>query len=220
MILPILLFAVCAVIVYMQWPRSGVATFKDKFRKSINPAWSPKTADKWELAKEDRKSLYQLKEPGEYDPGVVRPAEYSLISHITYTDFTFKCKLRCDAPVERRYRDLVIIFGYQDDTHFYYVHFSNISDDLHNGIMLVDGDRRRKLNIDVPKPTLTDMDFHKVKVKRDIATGDIAVYFDGKLMMEAQDKTFMVGKVGVGSMDDVGSFDDVYVKGKILVGAP
>jgi len=194
-----------------------VATFRDNFKKGINPVWSAKTPDKWELAEEGGKSFYQLKEPGDYDTGIVRPAEYSLVDHLTYTDFTFKCKLRCDAPVERRYRDVVIIFGYQDDTHFYYVHFSNISDDLHNGIMLVNGDRRRKLNTDTPKPTLTDVDFHKAKVKRNAATGDIKVYFDGKLVMEAQDRTFTAGKVGVGSLDDVGSFDDVYVKGRTLV---
>ncbi len=220
LILPILLFAACAAIIYTQWPRRGVATFKDDFSKGVNPAWSPKTPEKWGLAKEGRKSFYQLKEPGSYEPGVVRPAEYSLISHLTYTDFTFKCKLRCDAPVERRYRDIVIIFGYQDDTHFYYVHLSNITDDLHNGIMLVNGDHRRKLNTDIPEPTLIDMDFHKVEVRRKVITGDIAVYFDGKLVMQGHDRTFISGKVGVGSLDDVGSFDDVYVKGRILVKTP
>jgi hypothetical protein len=204
---------------YIMWPRSGVVVFKDKFKKGISAAWSPRTPEKWELAKEEKSSFYRLKEPGDHNGGIVRPAEYSLMGY-TFMDFTLKCKLRCDAPVERRYRDVVIIFGYQDDRHFYYVHFSNISDDLHNGVILVDGDHRRKLNRDRPKPTLTDQDFHKVKVKRDTTIGDIEVYFDGKLVMEAQDRTFTEGKVGVGSFDDTGSFDDVYVKGKIPVETP
>ena len=201
----------------MVWPRSGVAVFRDNFRKGIKAGWSPKTPEKWEL---DAEGFYRLKEPGEHDGGIVRPAEYSLVDHITCADFTFKCRLRCDAPVDRRYRDVVILFGYQDDVHFYYAHFSNISDNLHNGIILVDGDHRRRLSTYIPRPTLIDEEFHEVKIKRDTITGDIKVYFDGKLVMEAQDRTFIYGKIGVGSLDDVGSFDDVYVKGKIAVGTP
>ena len=219
-LLPILSFAVCGAIIYTMFPRSGEAVFKDNFKNGINPAWSPKTPDKWKLAEEGKSRFYQLIEPGEHDAGFMRPTEYSLVEHLVYTDFTLKCKLRCDAPVERRYRDAVIVFGYQDDTHFYYVHFSNISDDLHNGIILVNGDHRRRLNANTPEPTLTDREFHKAKLKRDTVTGDIKVYFDGKLIMEALDTTFIAGKVGVGSFDDAGSFDDVSVKGKIVVKAP
>jgi hypothetical protein len=216
LILFILALAICIVVLIIFWPRSDIVTFKDKFKDGIKRGWMPKTPGKWELAEEGKNGFYRLKEPGEYTDGIMRPLEYSLVSHIVYTDFTFKCKIRCDAPVERRYRDVVIIFGYQDDTHFYYVHFSNINDDLHNGIMLVNGDYRRKLNLDMEKPTLMDMEFHKVKVKRETETGKIEVYFDGKQVMEAQDATFTEGKVGIGSFDDMGSFDDVWVKGRIV----
>ena len=216
-IVPIIFFTISVVfLILLGQPIRGIVTFKDNFKKGINPAWSPRTPDKWALTKEGKNSFYQLKSPGEHDEGLSRPTEYSLVKDYKYTDFTFNCKLRCDAPTDVRYRDVVIIFGYQDDTHFYYVHFSNISDDLHNAIMLVDGDHRRKLNEDVPDPTMTDLEFHKAKVKRNSRTGDIEVYFDGKLVMEAQDKTFTAGKVGLGSFNDVGSFDDVKITGKVL----
>lgn len=215
-ILPILSFVICGIIMYKIWPRSGVVVFKDNFRKGVSSLWSPKTPEKWEWSKEDGK-IYRLKEPGKYDSGIIRPTEYSLVDHVIYADFTFKCKLRCDAPAERRYRDLAIIFGYQDDTHFYYVHLSNISDDLHNGIILVDGSLKRKLNMDRPKPILVDQEFHKVELKRNTEDGEIQVYFDGKLVITAQDRTFIKGKIGIGSLDDVGSFDNVYIKGKIPV---
>ena len=191
-------------------------TFKDNFNKGIKPAWSPKTPEKWELGREGKDGFYRLKEPGKHDNGVRRPSEYSLIEGFIYTDFTFKCKLKCDSPTYRRYRDVVIIFGYQDDTHFYYVHFSNIGDDLHNAIMIVNGDYRRKLGKDVPEPTLIDLDFHKVMIKRSIKTGDIEVYFDEKMVMKAQDMTFTSGKIGVGSFDDMGSFDDIHIRGSVV----
>ena len=219
LIIPIPVLIVVIVLLIVLWP-SGEVTFKDNFKKRIKPEWSPRTPDKWALAKEGRNGFYRLKTPGAHDEGVSRPTEYSLVDDFIYTDFTLKCKIRCDAPAELRYRDAVIIFGYQDDTHFYYVHFSNISDDLHNAIMLVNGDYRQKLNKDVPEPTLVDLDFHKVRLKRNTESGDVEVYFDGNLVMKAQDKTFTEGKVGLGSFDDVASFDDVNIKGKIIGEAP
>jgi hypothetical protein len=215
-ILLILLIAIFAALAVMVFLTAFSGTFRDDFDREIKPAWSPKTPDKWGIGTEGENSFYRLKEPGEYDDGISRPTEYSLLGDRVYTDFTFKCKVKCDAPTYQRYRDVVVIFGYQDDTHFYYAHFSNISDDLHNAIMLVDGDYRQKLNEDLPEPTLTDLEFHEVKVRRKVKTGDIEVHFDGKLVMEANDMTFTSGKIGVGSFDDTGGFDDVYVKGKRL----
>ena len=214
-IVPIFFFAMSALFLVMLGPMSGVVTFKDNFQKGISSAWQPKTPEKWALASADKNSFYQLKEPGEHDDKIGRPTEYSLVKDLVYTDFTFTCKLRCDAPVELRYRDMVIIFGYQDDTHFYYVHLSNISDDLHNAIMLVNGNYRRKINKELPEPTLTDLEFHKVRVNWNGAIGQIKVYFDGKPVMEAQDDTFKGGKVGIGSLDDVGAFDNVHIRGKL-----
>ena len=188
-------------------------SFEDNFQTGIKPEWSPKTPDKWELAKDGENGFYRLKTPGVQDDGVRRPTEYSLVKNLSCTDFTFECKLRCDAPVDTRYRDVVIIFGYQDDTHFYYAQFSNISDDLHNAIMVVNGDYRMKLNKDIPPPTLMDQNFHNAMVKRN--KEKIEVYLDGKLVMQAKDGTFKAGKIGIGSFDDVGCFDDVRIEGKL-----
>ena len=215
LIVPIILFILIAVFLIFLGPIRGIVTFRDRFKKGINPAWAPKTPEKWELASESKNSFYRLKEPGEYGEGVTRPAEYSLVNDFIYTDFTLKCKIRCDASLSLRYRDVVIIFGYQDDRHFYYAHFSNISDDLHNAIMLVNGDYRQRLNERVPEPMLTDLDFHDVRLRRK-ATGDIQVYFDERLVMAAHDTTFTKGKVGIGSFDDVASFDDVKIRGKAV----
>jgi hypothetical protein len=215
LIIPIIFFVMSVVFLIMLGPMGGSVTFKDNFQKGIKSAWSPKTPDKWELAEEGKNKFYRLKEPGEPDNKVTRPNEYSLVKDIVYTDFTLKCKIRCDASTTQRYRDAVIIFDYQDDTHFCYVHLSNISDDLHNAIMLVNGDYRQKLNPNFPPPTLTDVNFHDVELKRRIE-GDIEVYFDGEMVMRAHDTTLRNGLVGVGSSDDIASFDDFRVRGLVL----
>ncbi|MBD3184004.1 hypothetical protein GF312_17100 [Candidatus Poribacteria bacterium] len=216
LLVPITFFIICVVFLVMLTPKFGLHTFKDDFNNSIKPNWLPKTPEKWKLTRDGKKIFYQLKEPGGPVEGISRPSEYSLVGNLVYNDFTMECKVRCDAHENLRYRDAVFIFGFQDDKHFYYVHLSNISDDLHNAIMLVNGEYRKKLNEENPEPTLTDRDFHKVKIKRKSSTGNTEVYFDGKMIMQMQDKTFISGKVGIGSFDDTASFDDFKVIGKLV----
>jgi hypothetical protein len=53
--------------------------------------------------------------------------------------------------------------------------------------------------------------WHKVRLLRDIESGTIEVFFDDKPspIMTAVDRTFAQGRVGVGSFDDTGQFDDI-----------
>jgi hypothetical protein len=52
-------------------------------------------------------------------------------------------------------------------------------------------------------------------VVRSVADGTIEVYFDDmkKPVMTATDRTFLWGRVGVGSFDDTGNWADVKVWG-------
>ena len=51
---------------------------------------------------------------------------------------------------------------------------------------------------------------------RSVHKGSIEVYFDDltKPIMVAEDESFRVGRIGFGSFDDVGMFDDIKVWGK------
>lgn len=55
-----------------------------------------------------------------------------------------------------------------------------------------------------------------MRVRRDGATGAIEVFFDDleKPVMRAADKTFLKGRVGVGSFDNTGDFGEVRLRGK------
>ena len=59
-------------------------------------------------------------------------------------------------------------------------------------------------------------DWHQVKIVRTVADGAIAVYFDdmNTPIMTAVDRTFAWGRVGIGSFDDTGMYDDVKIYGK------
>ena len=55
--------------------------------------------------------------------------------------------------------------------------------------------------------------WHHVRIKRDIESGEILVFFDDMEdpIMKAEDKTFTSGPIGFGSFDDVGHFDNIKI---------
>lgn len=109
------------------------------------------------------------------------------------------------------HRDCCVVFGWQDPAHFYYVHFGARPDKVSGQIHIVDGADRRPLTENKNPVPWTD-DWHTVRLERDHATGRIAAYFDGKLIVETTDTTFGEGRVGIGSFDDCDAFDWVRVE--------
>ena len=108
-----------------------------------------------------------------------------------------------------------MFFNWRDPEHFYYVHLGAKPDPASGQIMIVDGAPRRPLTQNT-KPVPWDDQWHTVKLVRDAATGRIAVYFDDLTtpLMEAHDKTFTSGRVGIGSFDDMNDFTEVKVSGR------
>ena len=85
-----------------------------------------------------------------------------------------------------------------------------------NNIFIVNDAPRLKISTKTTSGTNWDDEWHHARVVRNVGTGSIEVYFDDmdEPVMTAVDKTFTWGRVGVGSFDDTGNFDDVLVYGK------
>ena len=126
-------------------------------------------------------------------------------------------KAKCLRSVDTRGRDIILVFGYQDDTHFYYAHISNYHDTVHNSILIVNGKDREPILSSESIPRLKDKEFHNIRIRRHIKSGLIEVYVDDfdYPVMSAVDKTLSWGRIGIGSFDDTGGFDDVKVTGKV-----
>jgi len=171
--------------------------------------WAPLTPAKWRFPGRE----VVLAEAGVQRPGPRRPFEYAVLTAgREYRNVRIDAEVRLDTPVEETNRDVIIVFDYQSDTKFSYVHLS--SDNTiypHNGIFVVnDADRVRiddqwNGTTGAP-PAITDADWHKVRVTRCASTGEIAVYVDGskRPLMTAVDTTLGSGRVGFGSFDNVG----------------
>jgi hypothetical protein len=125
----------------------------------------------------------------------------------------FDAEVRLDTPVPIVNRDVVVIFGYQSPTRFYYVHLAAKVDPVHNGIFLVnDADRKR---LDQPTSTAhnTDQAWHRYRLERDAQRGDIRVFWDDLAapVLTANDRTLLDGRVGVGSFDETGEYRNLRV---------
>ena len=171
--------------------------------------------ESWKTGTVEGKESLILDVAGEQRPPVRRPAEFALWkdgqAHKNPVVTTTACSLEPAATVNR---DICILFGYQDDTHFYYTHVSSNSDGkVHTVIMRVDGDSRTRINHEErPEAPLKD-GWNTIKVQH-LETGAIKVWVNDleTPVMTANDTTYPSGGIGFGSFDDRAAFSTFSVE--------
>lgn len=110
------------------------------------------------------------------------------------------------------WNDFSIVFGYQDNSNYYYASFNESNDSATNGIFKVAGGTRTQMvNI---SNTITAGTLYPIRVERQGAA--IRVYRSGNLAAQVNDSTFPTGKVGFGSKNDGATFDDLNVTGTAM----
>jgi hypothetical protein len=184
-------------------------------------AWTFRTPELWHISTENDMRFLQMDVPPRRPilPGVRRPQEYAVYSRYQFRSFSLSCLVRIDKAVEVAARDACIIFGRQDDTHFYYAHLSGVADNVHNTLMRVDGDTRQRLLDHHPPPAITDKEWHRVDVLRDVDAGTIRVYVDAESedhppLFAVTDRTYEWGHIALGSFDDHASFANLVIQGE------
>jgi gluconolactonase len=145
--------------------------------------------------------------------GAVRsPFSYVTLPGYWVGDLVLTFRARCHTAPEVMGRDVCAIFGWSDDMHYTYVHFSNFTDAIHNAILKVDGADRAPLPPAAePRAELTGAGWHSFRVERTMADGMIRGYVDNSdtPCLVARDPEPWAGRVGLGSFDDLASFDDI-----------
>ncbi|WP_418275340.1 PQQ-dependent sugar dehydrogenase [Isoptericola jiangsuensis] len=179
--------------------------------------WAPRTPAKWAFPGDE----VVLTEPGTNpNDGIRRPFEYAVLAEgPELGSFELTGQVRLDAPASVNNRDVIVVFGWQSDTEYYYAHLSQDNTIYaHNGIFKVDDVDRERIDdqwdgaVGAP-PAVTDEEWHDVRVVRCVDSGDIAVYVDGldTPLLTANDTTFDEGRVGFGSFDNTGRLRDLTV---------
>ena len=176
--------------------------------------WQPTDPAAWKVIDTPSGKAYSLFKQSKYQPPYRSPVNFALAKDLIVGDFVLEARVRSTVK-DYNHRDLVLVFGYQDPAHFYYVHFGKVTDDHANQIFIVNGAARVKISSKTTPGTPWTDAWHRVKLTRTVADGAIDVYFDDLKTpaMSATDKTFTWGQLGVGSFDDTGNFDDVIVHG-------
>ena len=188
--------------------------YDDDFRNGADH-WQPTDESAWKIVQGRKGNVYsQHKKRSAYNPPHRSPLNMSLVKDIEVTDFEMTVRV-LSTHEDYGHRDVCLFFGYQDPSHFYYVHLGKETDDHANQVFIVNAAPRVKISTMTTAGTNWDDEWHTVRVSRNAKTGVIAVYFDDMKtpIMTAIDKTFRWGRVGVGSFDDTGDWDDFRLRG-------
>ena len=203
-------FFVCAASILGDYAFPGPVlrslNFQDDFENGDLSAWAFPFPEDWQvLAEGPNHYLHMLRKR---EPGVPRrPLQFALFKGPRVGSFGLTTRLR------REHRSLIIVFNYVDTMHFYYAHLSvdsGLKQQVHNGVFIVNGEPRKRIAGLEAAPALPDTDWHTARIVRDAASGEIQVTMDEakQPLFSVRDSTFTCGRVGIGSFDETGDFDD------------
>ena len=120
--------------------------------------------------------------------------------------------------------DMCIVFGIKSETELYFAHMAQgHTDRFHNIVIINKAPRRSITTTDNGGVRWGTNQWHKVRLVRDVATGNIAVYMDGNLttpILTATDTTFTDGYVGFGTHEDAGRIRNLKVWGAAATPEP
>ena len=142
-----------------------------------------------------------------------RPTRMALLDSKPYR------KASLDVEVKRNGRSVIIVYAWQDETHYDYAHISQdpaAAVHVHNGVFHVFGGERVRISpLDGPA-SLPTQDWATVRLVFDGDSGRCYVEVNGKRnpSLEAVDLSLRWGRVGLGSFDETGEFRNLRITGE------
>jgi hypothetical protein len=189
--------------------------FQTDFESGDTSGWVMTDPKAWKIELEDGNHVLSQFKSSDYSPPVRSPVNIARIDGLDVGNFVLEVRMK-QTGKEYGHRDMCIFFGYNDPSHFYYVHLATKADDHANSIFLVNGAPRVSIAQDRTAGTDWATGYRTVRIERDASAGTILVYFDDmtKPVMKTVDKTFLSGGIGFGTFDDTGNIDDVRIWGR------
>lgn len=168
----------------------------------------------WKISAGKTGNSLELFGKSDYKARVRSPFNIAVLKNLVVGDFVLEADLS-QTGKEYGHRDLCLFFGITNSTNFYYVHIASKADNNANNIFLVNDEPRTNIALKTTEGTNwgETNSIHKVRIERDIEKGSIKVFFDdlSTPIMEANDTHFMEGRIGFGSFDDTGKFDNIKI---------
>jgi hypothetical protein len=192
------------------WP---VISWTNFSLPSDREMWKP-VDDGWSFVDDGPRGFLRLgKKESNYQPKFRSPTHIALLEGLEVKSFELSVRLRSTEP-DYGHRDVCLFFGWQSPERYYYAHLAKAMDDRANQIFIVNEADRTKISSQTSAGTPWDNQWHWVRVRREVESGTIEVFFDdmSKPVMTASDATFELGRIGVGSFDDRIDVAEVIVK--------
>jgi hypothetical protein len=198
------------------WPLVFQADFEDE---SLD-LWEATDPSAWRIEDGHGGKVLSLFKDSSYSPPFRSPYNINLVRNVVVDSFSLELEM-LSTNSDYDHRDLCLFFGYQDASHFYYVHLGKTADAHANSIFVVDDTARISIAHYRTSGTPWDDNWHTARLLRDVETGRIEIYFDDSStpVMAAVNHRFRWGRIGVGSFDDTGQFDDLELQGHLWVEA-
>jgi hypothetical protein len=172
--------------------------------------WTVQQASDWSIENAVLKLLVAADPP----PGVPRrPQKFALAETAPFRRVTV------EAEVRRNGASLIIVYAWQDESHYNYAHLSAdtaVKQNVHNGMFHVFGGERVRISpLDGPA-SLPAREWTPVKLVFDGDTGRCYVEVSGNRnpSLEAVDLSLRFGRVGLGSFNETGDFRNVRITGE------
>jgi hypothetical protein len=167
----------------------------------------------WNISQDNGTPVLHLVTPRNPLPGPRRPIQFAIAETQNFGDVTVEGDVR---PLQR---SLMIVFSYQDASHFDYAHLSIDTakkQSHHNGVFHVyEGERVRISSPDGPAAFPETKHWYHVKLVHREKTGSVDVFVDGHAIpaLHAVDLSLTTGKLGLGSFDETADFKNVKISG-------
>jgi len=148
--------------------------FKADFEDNEIGDWKATDPTAWRIESGNGGKVLALYKQSEYVPQVRSPFNINLVRNLVVGSFILELKMRSTTK-DYGHRDMCLIFGHQDPTHFYYVHIANESDANANSIFIVNAEPRVSIAQTRTEGTKWDEGWHTVRLVRDAEKGTIEI---------------------------------------------
>jgi hypothetical protein len=194
------------------------AVFASDTIEAFGLKWRVPTASDWKVETIDGIPTLSLLVP---KPSTQprRPSQFAIAETPDYMKVTVEAEMKQEpAAVRNRHNSVMIAYAWKDENHFNYAHMSVDSPEKvehHNGVFTVNGGDRVRVSPQEGPASLTNENWHKVKLVYDGTSGKVQVWVDGVTSpsLTAIEKSYGAGKVGIGSFFDMGQFRNVKITG-------
>lgn len=204
-------------------PRSLVDLAEDFQLDQPADTWTLRTPQRWSIGHQGKRRFLQLAGP---PPQPATPDQHHALELAVYNPYQFRSfnlsvRVRLDDSSSSTVGGPCIIFGRQDDTHFYQVNPFTAAHQADTALVRVEGQNRTSLVPPGRRPTplAAGPDWHKLDLIRDVDAGTITVYLDAydpqtKPWLEVKDLAYDWGHIALGASGGPASFAHLLISGQ------